>query len=53
MTKFDFWFGLFLFVSIMGISSRLSYIAGMQSEKFDREHANKKLQDCIDVIVKK
>jgi hypothetical protein len=51
--KVLFWFGVFCIVVLVAVVLRLSYIAGMQSERFDRAHANRKLQECLDVIVKR
>lgn len=40
----------FLLVGYTALMSRHYYIKGLQDANFDREHANLKLQQCIEVI---
>lgn len=47
MTKEGFQVALAIITLLL--VSRVSYIRGMQDEQFDRAHANKLLQNCIDV----
>ena len=46
-----YWVGGFIIFILFSVSTRYAYIRGMMSERFDRQHANIRLQQCLDVII--